>query len=264
MINLTGYSTFIYQLLFAALLCLSVTSRADTVVIGTQNLHYFPHYDFTSEQDKGLAWAILEAFERTTTHEFVYVSMPVLRLQKELAKGSVDLIYPDNPKWYNPVINNEEKTFSKPLTRALGGTIMRPDRVGKDINEIRRLAMPLGFTPVNWQARVDQRLTHLIRVNNTLNALELIALDRADAANLEYHVTQYIATQRPWLGQFTLDPKLPHDGVSFMLATIRQAEMIKQFNAFLISHADLIRQLHNKYEIRSPEAILDTLNSEFY
>ena len=239
-------------------------SRADTVVIGTQNFHYYPHYDFTSDNDKGLAWAIFEAFRATTNHEFVYISMPVLRLQKELAKGSVDFIYPDNPKWYNPITSNMHKSFSRPVTRALGGTILRPEKVGGGIEQIRRLAMPLGFTPVNWQHRVDKQLTHLIRVNDTLNALVLIAQNKADAANLEYHVTQHIASQQPTLGTFTLDPELPHDGVAFMLATISHTDLLAEFNAFLASHQPLIKRLHKQYRIKSPETILNDLSNQYY
>ncbi|MDG6099595.1 amino acid ABC transporter substrate-binding protein [Alteromonas sp. ZYF713] len=264
MYSFKGIAFVVSRLVILFFLIAGSFSRADTIVIGTQNLHYYPHYDFTSENDKGLAWAIFEAFKATTKHEFVYISMPVLRLQKELAKGSVDFIYPDNPKWYNPIISNTLKTFSQPVTRALGGTILRPGKVGAGIDEIRRLAMPLGFTPVNWQERVDNQLTHLIRVNDTLNALELIAQNKADAANLEYHVTQHIASQQPSLGKFTLDPELPHDGVAFMLATISHTDLLAEFNAFLVSHQPLIKRLHKQYRIKSPDVILNNLSDQYY
>lgn len=264
MYSFKGIAFVISRLALLFFLIAGNYSRADTIVIGTQNFHYYPHYDFTSEDDKGLAWAIFEAFKATTKHEFVYISMPVLRLQKELAKGSVDFIYPDNPKWYNPIMSNTFKTFSQPVTRALGGTILRHDKVGAGIAEIRRLAMPLGFTPVNWQERVDKQLTHLIRVNDTLNALELIAKNKADAANLEYHVTQHIASQQPSLGKFTLDPELPHDGVAFMLATVSHTELLDEFNAFLASHQALIEQLHKQYRVKSPETILKNLSDQYY
>jgi hypothetical protein len=264
MYSLKGIASVVCRLAVFLFLTAGSYCRAETIVIGTQNFHYFPHYDFTSDTDKGLAWAIFEAFKATTEHEFVYISMPVLRLQKELAKGSVDFIYPDNPKWYNPIISNSRKSFSQPVTRALGGTIMRPDKLGGGISTIRRLAMPLGFTPVNWQERVDQQLTHLIRVTDTLNALELIAMNRADAANLEFHVAQHIASQQPGLGNFTLDPMLPHDGVAFSLATIRHTPLLAEFNAFLASHQELIKQLHAQYKIRPPEDILNSLKAKYY
>ena len=45
-------------------------------------------YDFTSKVDKGVGWAILEAFSDASGHEFVYLDMPVRRLQIELNKGN--------------------------------------------------------------------------------------------------------------------------------------------------------------------------------
>ena len=263
---LTRLPSFTFMLAPLIVVILSIVPRcnADTLVVGTQDLHYFPHYDFTSDTDKGLAWAILQAFAEASDHELVYVPMPVLRLQKELAKGSVDLIYPDNPKWYNPVMDNAYKTFSAPLTQALGGTIMRQKYVGAGIDQIKRLAMPLGFTPVNWQKRVDERLTHLIRVNNTLNALELIVAEKADAANLEYHVVQHIAGSNPWMGSFTLDPRLPYDDVSFMLATIHHSKVINEFNAFMASQPQQIKALHQHYKMTPPKVIIEQLIAKFY
>ena len=38
----------------------SLNIYADKYVIGAQNLAYFPHYDFASSTDKGVAWSILE------------------------------------------------------------------------------------------------------------------------------------------------------------------------------------------------------------
>ena len=40
----------------------SLNIYAEKYVIGAQNLAYFPHYDFASSTDKGVAWSILEAF----------------------------------------------------------------------------------------------------------------------------------------------------------------------------------------------------------
>lgn len=71
----------------------SLNIYADKYVIGAQNLAYFPHYDFASSTDKGVAWSILEAFSEASGHEFVYLSLPIRRLQLELVKGNVDFEY---------------------------------------------------------------------------------------------------------------------------------------------------------------------------
>ena len=41
----------------------SLNIYAEKYVIGAQNLAYFPHYDFASSTDKGVAWSILEALK---------------------------------------------------------------------------------------------------------------------------------------------------------------------------------------------------------
>ena len=89
-------------------------AQAEQYIIGAQNIEYFPHYDFTSKVDKGVGWAILEAFSDASGHEFVYLDMPVRRLQIELNKGNVDFVYPDNPRWNSADTTIDQKTFSKP------------------------------------------------------------------------------------------------------------------------------------------------------
>ncbi|WP_414829189.1 hypothetical protein [Alteromonas sp. H39] len=248
--------------LFSTLL--SLFAQADTFIVGAQNIQYYPHYDFSQENDKGLAWAILEAYADRSGHELIYYDMPVKRLQLEMLKGNVDFVYPDNPKWYNQIIPASDKFFSTPLTRALGGTIVNPDDVGKGLDRIQRLSIPLGFTPVNWQSRVDQNLTRLVTVTDTLSALYLLKKNRVDAANLEYSVTQYLALTSPQYGPFTLDPALPHDNVGFMLSTINHPEVILDINNFIRTHGELIESLKQKYNLRDPETILQELRERFY
>ncbi len=251
---------FITVLLFA----LSFTLGAKTYVVGAQDIQYYPHYDFSKPEDKGLAWAILQVFAKQSGHTLVYHHMPVKRLQLELRKGNVDFVYPDNPKWYNQNVPATEKFFSAPLTRALGGTIVRPEHVGRGIDSIRRLAIPLGFTPVNWQHRVDARQTQLVHVTDTLSALYLLERGRVDAANLEYSVTQYLTSTAVNYGPFTLDPGLPHDNVGFMLSTMQHPDIISQLNVFLATHEKVINELQQQYLLESPEELLKTLQQRFY
>ena len=41
----------------------SANAIAERFIVGAQNLSYFPHYDFESDVDKGVGWAILEPFQ---------------------------------------------------------------------------------------------------------------------------------------------------------------------------------------------------------
>ncbi|MCU7554827.1 hypothetical protein OCL06_09465 [Alteromonas sp. ASW11-19] len=253
-----------YGVITVLVIALSSKLWAETYVVGAQDIQYYPHYDFSKPDDKGLAWAILQVFAEQSGHTLVYHHMPVKRLQLELRKGNVDFVYPDNPKWYNQNVPAEEKFFSTPLTRALGGTIVRPEDVGRGIDSIRRLAIPLGFTPVNWQHRVDARQTQLVHVTDTLSALYLLERGRVDAANLEYSVTQYLTSTAVNYGPFTLDPALPHDNVGFMLSTMHHPDIIDELNTFLATHRDVINSLQSKYLLQRPDSILEQLQQRFY
>ena len=124
-------------------------AQAEQYIIGAQNIEYYPHYDFTSNVDKGVGWAILEAFSDASGHEFVYLDMPVRRLQIELNKGNVDFVYPDNPRWNSEGTTLGEKTFSKPVAHTLSGTLIRSEDIGKGLNFIKKLAIPEGLRRSN-------------------------------------------------------------------------------------------------------------------
>lgn len=67
-------------------------------LVGAEALNYYPHQNFNSSSDRGFAWAVLNEFAEHEGTEFVYIALPIRRLQKELEKGTVDFAYPDNPK----------------------------------------------------------------------------------------------------------------------------------------------------------------------
>lgn len=65
------------------------------------------------------------------------------------------------------------------------------DNAGKGTSAIKNLAMPLGFTPVNWQARIDNEETQVTWVKDIRQGLALLYQGRVDALDLdlEYYVT---------------------------------------------------------------------------
>lgn len=246
--------------LITLLLC-SLPALAKHYIIGAQNIHYYPHYDFQSSVDKGLGWAILEAYAKSSGHQFSYHAMPITRLQRELNKGNVDFIYPDNPQWYVGTDAQYPKTYSGPLVRTLGGTIVRPEDVGKGVAYVKRLSFPLGFSPAIWQSKIDEGLLDVVPVNDTMAALELLQRGRVQAANLEYNVVQYIASVTPNLGPFILDTSLPYVDVGFRLSTLNHPELIADLNVFLAENAPLLQQLYQQYKIRPPNEIITQLTS---
>lgn len=235
---------------------------AERFIVGAQNLSYFPHYDFDSDVDKGVGWAILEAFSDATGHEFIYVALPIRRLQMELAKGNIDFVYPDSERWYNNITDSNDKSFSLPLTQAVTGTIVKKKKAGRGIAVVKNLAMPLGFTPVNWQERVNNGDTLLTAVKDVTQGFALLQQEKVDALDLEYHVAQFSTASLPQYDDVTLDLTLPHNEVAFSISTLRQQAIINELNRFITSNPKLIETIRIKYSIKPLSELFDSLVNE--
>ena len=251
------------QILLCLLLMLFSTQlSAEKYIVGAQNIGYYPHYDFSASEDKGVGWAILEAFSEHSGHEFIYLSMPIRRLQLELLKGHVDFVYPDNPGWYNQVTKNTDKHFSSPLTNAITGTFVSKDNTGNTMARIKRIAMPLGFTPVNWQQQVDKKQTKLVWVSDIEAGMWLVQKRRVDAIDLEMHVASHISKNVNGLAPLTLDLTLPHNEIPFMLSSLRHKGIIDELNQFIENNPNKIREIKNTYGIISFRKLKPALMKE--
>lgn len=240
----------------------SSTALAEQFIVGAQNLSYFPHYDFDSDVDKGVGWAILEAFSDATEHEFIYVALPIRRLQMELVKGNIDFVYPDSERWYNNITDNNDKSFSLPLTQAVTGTIVKKKKAGKGITAIKNLAIPLGFTPVNWQSRINNGDTLLTAVKDVPQGFTLLQQEKVDALDLEYHVAQFSTASLTQYDDVILDLTLPHNEISFSISTLRHQAIIDELNRFITSNPELIKNIRIKYSITPLSELFDSMLNE--
>ena len=243
-------------LLIFSVLLFSRISIAEHFVVGAQDIAYYPHYDFTSRIDKGLGWAILQAYSKASGHTFSYLAMPTMRLQRELQKGHVDFVYPDNPAWNMAVPKNSHKVFSEPFVMTLGATFVTQKNTEKTLSDIKRVAYPLGFTPNIWFSAMGNRQVALTSVTEIPAALELLVLERVDAATLEYSVAQHLIHSSARFSDIALNPALPVDQAGFRLSSLNHPEIINDVSKFISSHPRLIAGLYQKYNITPPIELL--------
>ena len=210
----------------------------------------------------GVGWAILERFAEYSGNEFVYLSMPVRRLQMEMLKGNIDFVFPDNPNWYNPITDAKDKVFSVPLVHTLAATLVKPKNVGKGMDAIKRLALPLGYTPVRWQNKIDAHKVEVIPVSDTYSGLTMLQHDRVDAIKIGYHVSAHFSRRFPQLGSFVVDVTLPHNEVAFQLSTMHSPKLIAELNEFILKHDALIKSLYEQYEIEYPSVLIEKFRQQ--
>ncbi|QHJ11713.1 hypothetical protein FX988_01948 [Paraglaciecola mesophila] len=231
-----------------------------TFVVGCQDINYYPHYNFNLTEDKGYAWAVLEAFAKESGHQFEYRSYPIKRLQRALAEERIDFAYPDNADWRSLHEQiDSRKTLSKPLISAISGTMVLAKREFSHMSQFRSLGVPHGFTPVHWLERIAINRLNLFEVNTPIAAINLVLKDRVDGADVEYNVAQYLLATPEKKQKVTLAKNLPHGPVTFHLSTIKQKDVIHQLNDFIVSNQALLTQLRHYYQLLEPQDLRDRL-----
>lgn len=240
----------------------SFGKSAAAFIVGAQDINYFPHYSFKEPNDKGYAWAVLDEFAKQEGLDFIYVALPIKRLQKELIKGTVDFAYPDNPKWQSSEINTKTKAFSTPITKAMGGTMVLPVNLGRGIEYFQLLGVPLGFTPIMWDQWISRGSVKVVSVKDADAALQMVKRGRVDGADIEYHVARHLLRLAGNERALVLDPSLPYDIVDFQLSTIRHAAILKKLDLFLNSNQARLEVLKARYNLVAPAQILSTKNAQ--
>ena len=232
-------------------------TKQKTYVVGAQNISYYPHYDFRTDKNRGYAWALLEEFAASEGIQFVYIALPIKRLQVALKKDVVDFAYPDNPKWTSQENNSAvQKHFSQPLAIAMGSTIVKTENLGHRLDQFTSLAVPFGFTPVKWLNRIERNKVKLVQVKDADAALELVMLGRVSGADVEYHVANYQLQQSSILTGLTMDPGLPYDVVGFRLSSYRHPELLQKLDSFIKRSESKLNELKKRYNLKATDEII--------
>ncbi|MCC2616351.1 transporter substrate-binding domain-containing protein [Aestuariibacter halophilus] len=253
MLRLLGFANrWLFGVLVCNWVCTVWASDSNKIVIGSQNFDYYPHYDFTQSSPRGYAVAVFEAFAKAHGYRIEYVALPTKRLQRELYKGTVNLAYPDNPRWHQKEQLPDERYYSDTVAVALTGTMVPPDRQGMPLESFNVLAIPFGFTPVKWYDAINQHRIRVATFPDALAALQAVILGRADGADVEWNVSRYLLEQSEQSEQLVLDKNLPYLEVSFHVSTYQHRELVEQFNRYLQSAEQQLHALRQRYQLRGP------------
>ena len=231
------------------MLIYTTTLTAQTqFIIGTEDINFYPHYNFTRADSTGFANDVLQLFAREYGYQFSFQPLPVKRLYHEL-DNLVDFIYPDNPGWAKFQGSQAKRTFSEPLIYNLGTTLVLPVNKNIHLQHFRTLAVIHGFTPTAWLYLRNQYRFKLYEVPNAISAVNLVLKGELQGADVEYNVAQHILRTQQQEGALVVAEQLPVTRISFHLSTIRHPQVIQQFNRFLLSHQADIAALKHKYQL---------------
>lgn len=224
-------------------------AAAATYTVGVEALDHYPIYAVRNGEYIGFAREVLDAFARQSGHTLIYKPMPIRRLHAAfLHDRTVDLKFPDNGAWQSESRKGINVVYSMPVTTSTGGMLVRPERKGKGLAQVRTVGTILGFTPPALSALAPG--TVKVVENASLDGLlRQVVLGRLDAAFVSIDVTLPLVATPGTAPRLVFDPDLPHDVTPLHLSTIRHPPVIAEFNAFLVREQRTINLLRARYQL---------------
>ena len=138
-------------------LCLGLLGAAgvaaQTYRVGVESQPYQPYYSLEAGEYQGYARDLLDAFAADQGHRFIYVALPVKRLQSDFLSGKLDFKYPDHPHWNREQKQGRTVHYSAATAPYRDGVLVLPAYLGLGKARIKLLGTQLGFTP--WPFLTD-------------------------------------------------------------------------------------------------------------
>lgn len=226
----------------------AAAAEPQALVVGVEELDYFPNYAIRDGHYAGAARDILDAFAQSAGLRLTYRPLPVKRLYADLFTGTVDLKFPDSPGWNSVGKRGHAIRYSRPVLPYIDGVMVRPDRLGKGLEGFAVLGTVSGFTPFAWLDELTRGKTRLVENAQITGLLKQVSTGRIDGAYVNIAVARYQlrALMEPD-DRLVFDPGLPHAAGDYLVSTIRHGAVLDRLDAWLATHRDGVAAIRARY-----------------
>jgi hypothetical protein len=216
-------------------------------IIGVQSIDYSPHYNFIEKGAPSYFSLFLTWLEQKTNCKFRVKALPIKRLNFD--KNNIitlDFIYPDNAIWHDK--NTVKRFYSLSLITAMTGMMVRPDKESTALEQFKTLAIVRGFTPAQWLFLAPNYTIKFHETHDALSALKMVLYKRADGADVEYNVAQYLL-KKHHLNKLVLAKKLPDWTTTFHISSVQHPDIINKINRLIKKYPNEIQALKDKVNL---------------
>ena len=244
--TITG--SMIFLVLFIPGAGLSFSKEKVAFTVGVEDYENFmPYSQYKNGRYDGLGKAILDIFASENGYVFTYEVYPLKRRDRLFTEGKLDLIFPDNPHWV-PDLKRGLDVRYVPMLPYTDGVVVLPRNRGRGKEGLKRLGMPLGFTPYQYLADVWSGKIELQEGSYRGLHAKVIS-GRIDGAYVNIRIARYYWRNMRGTGEKRLvfDPDLPHAKGYWSLSSIKYHRVLEAFSAFLEKNEDRINTLKKEY-----------------
>jgi polar amino acid transport system substrate-binding protein len=246
---------FIRFLIATAGLLSSTSLLAKNIVIGVEDISYFPYFDYTTSETT-LSKAILDRFAADNGYTITYVALPIKQFSKWLYENDIDFKYPDNQRWHateNKVHSAEY--FSKPIFYLRAGTVVLQENQDKPKSFFKNLGMISGFDPTLWKDEIAKKEVNILADTSPKVLIKHLTNGLVDGVDIDIAVANFYLNNLGLAKQLAYSRVLTQDVFSHQLSTIKYPEIIKQFNLWLAQNSDFIEATQLKFHVPFEQAI---------
>lgn len=222
----------------------------NTFTVGVQEFYYPPHYYMEAGRYSGFGRDVLDLFARHRGYRFIYHPQPYIRNVVELLGGKSDFQYPDNINWLVEMKSTHEIFYSDGVVGYMDGINRHKEDLGKPLSDLKRLAMPIGWTAKDYEPLVEAHQLSINEVASVEAVIGMLLKRRVDGVYLNADVVNYHFASIGREGDVSIDPSLPYSFGHFSLSTKKHPKIILEFNQFLIDQAQAVAELKQKYRFK--------------
>mgnify|MGYP000597811660 CR=1 FL=1 len=244
---------FIQSAILVALfttISLSTKTLAKDLIMGVENIEYYPIYAKREGKYSGYARELFDTFAEKYGHTITYKPLPIKRLFGELLNGRLDLKFPDNAYWASDLKKDKNVSYSTGVLDYIDGVMVLPAQLAKGKDRIKNLGIVRGFTPWDYMGDVKAG-TMKTKENNTLDGLvKMMKSERIQGVYFNVAVARYFLKHTLFQeNAIIFDPELPHSKSKYHVSSIQHPDVLEQINAFFAEQKEFISQLKTKYEV---------------
>jgi len=230
--------------------------NSQVLKLGVEITNYSPYFYLDQEQHyQGAAREIFDLFTSQVNQPVKYIPMPVPRLFNEFVKGSVDLKFPDNPLWSASLKADVKVFYSHSVLTARESLMVMIDGDGKNTQqildiEIQHVGTILGFSVPGITNELANKEFDKIETKKVEQLIHMLATGRIQAMYFNESVAEEISKTLYPNKRLIPHPKYPAFNYGYKLSSIKHPELITQFDKFLVSHAEQVTEIRNRYGLK--------------
>ncbi|MGS2719360.1 hypothetical protein ACVCDT_02135 [Paraglaciecola aestuariivivens] len=225
-------------------------SHAGEFVVGVEDLHYLPYFDFTNPSSRSFTKELLDQFALDSGHKLTYLPLPIKQFPRWLAEENIDFKFPDNEMWpkkFNVV--ELPISYSDEVVPMVAGTLVLNKHQNVPHTFIKSVGTITGFHTTFWREKIDQgevtlfedpspRILVQYLVNGLIDGLVIdIAVANKELENL--NVTE----------RLVYSDKLSQNSYSYKLSTIKYPQVIAEFNQWQKQNQRFVNELRREFGI---------------